>query len=199
MYLRALHNMRYSISFKIAALVLLLGQFSGPALGSVVKSAGRSPTPDIAENTHLNAGVMTKYASKYASKQSRVWQCNRLIEVVNQGQVISQNITGTDAATMEKLARDLLGLSQRIGNVGLRDVRLQGYRNRFVRIYNSLSTAASQVGGALRALDQIPSTPAGVEQAQRLQQQVQQASQIGDRAAQQEDILVREVNNYCGG
>lgn len=172
--------MLYPIGFKIATLLLSFSQFSGPALGSTIKSSNQSPI--LGENT---------------VQKSRVSQCNRLIDVVNQGHTISQDIIGTDAEAMEKLAIDLLDLSQRIDEVGLTDPNLQSYRNRFVRIYGSLSIAAHQVGMALRELDQIPPTPTGVTQAQRLQERVEQASQRGDRAAAQEEILVREINNYC--
>ena len=63
--------------------------------------------------------------------ESKVAQCNKLIEVVNQGQQISQNIQGTDAATMDKLAADLGGLSEEIKGVEINDETLIGFRDRF--------------------------------------------------------------------
>lgn len=131
--------------------------------------------------------------------ETKVAQCNKLIEVVNQGQQISQNIKGTDAATMEKLATDLTGLSEQIKAVEIEDETLVGFRDRFVTIYEDLSGAASKVGGALTALNEIKPNPEGVKKAKELQADVEAASKIGDQAAKDEDVLVKEVNTYCGG
>ena len=131
--------------------------------------------------------------------ESKVAQCNKLIEVVNQGQEISQNIQGTDAATMEKLSTDLSGLSEQIQAVEVEDETLIGFRDRFVKIYQDLGGAASKVGGALAALNDIKPNPEGVQKAKELQADVEEASKIGDQAAKDEDTLVKEVNTYCGG
>lgn len=131
--------------------------------------------------------------------ESKVAQCNKLIEVVNQGQTISQNIQGTDAATMEKLSTDLQGLSEQIQAVELEDETLVGFRDRFVKIYQDLGGAAQKVGGALASLNDIKPNEEGVEKAKQLQTDVEEASKVGDQAAKDEDTLVKEVNNYCGG
>ena len=131
--------------------------------------------------------------------ESQVAQCNKLNEVVNQGQTISHNIQGTDAATMEKLSTDLQGLAEEIQAVELGDETLVGYRDRFVKIYQDLGGAAQQVGGALASLNDIKPNEEGVQKAKELQADVEEASKVGDQAAKDEDSLVKEVNNYCGG
>ena len=147
----------------------------------------------------ITGSVAALMAIALVGCESKVAQCNKLIEVVNQGQQISQNIQGTDAATMDKLATDLTGLSQEIQAVELSDETLTGFRDRFVKIYEDLSGAASKVGGALTSLNDIQPNPEGVEKAKQLQADVEEASKIGDQAAKDEETLVKEVNTYCGG
>ena len=182
---------------------LTLRRRLGRPLGKLSRIASPSPSTGDALMVwgvkSITGSVAALMAIALVGCESKVAQCNKLIEVVNQGQEISQNIQGTDAATMDKLATDLTGLSQEIQAVELSDETLTGFRDRFVKIYEDLSGAASKVGGALTSLNDIQPNPEGVEKAKQLQADVEEASKIGDQAAKDEDTLVKEVNTYCGG
>lgn len=131
--------------------------------------------------------------------ESKVAQCNKLIEVVNKGRTISQSVEGTDAETMKKLSSDLATLSQEIQAVEVADESLQGFQSRFVKIYQDLGQASASVATALEQLGTIEPNQQGLEAAQKLQADVENASKLGDQAAKDEEALVTEVNTYCSG
>lgn len=133
--------------------------------------------------------------------ESKVAQCNKLIEVVNRGQKIGQGLNEKpDAATMKKLATDLATLSQDIDKVELKDEKLTGYKTRFGKIYQDLGKAASTVGGALDELGKLKKPDAAtLKKSQTLKTDVETASKTGDKAAKDEEALVKEVNSYCSG
>lgn len=130
--------------------------------------------------------------------ESKVVQCNKLIDVINKGQALaSAGINGNDPAAMNQLATNLDGLSQEIKGVQVRDTKLQEFQNNFARIYQTLAQSSREIANAVGSLRQTPTTGAGATQAQQAQAKAQSATQTALRAAQEESKSVNDLNGYC--
>lgn len=130
--------------------------------------------------------------------ESKVVQCNKLIDVINKGQALaSSGINGNDPAAMTQLATNLDGLSQEIKGVQVRDTKLQEFQTNFARIYQTLAQSSREIANAVGSLRQTPTTGAGAAQAKQAQAKAQSATQTALRAAQEESKSVNDLNGYC--
>ncbi len=121
-----------------------------------------------------------------ACGESKVAQCNRLIEVANSAVTAVQEVTtaasaddpealNTIADTADQAVADMQGLE-------FADEQLQDYQQRFVAMYEETSRASRAIYTAVGALDN---------------EAAQQAVTDLQTATGQETDLVNEVNTYC--
>ncbi|MBF2003317.1 MAG: hypothetical protein IGS50_19890 [Synechococcales cyanobacterium C42_A2020_086] len=118
--------------------------------------------------------------------ESKVSQCNKLIEIANRAvegvQTASENPRPDSIESMNKIADVANNARSEMEALQLTDERLQGYQTRFVTMYTATNQATRELVTAAQAKD--------AEGAQRAFEALQTATA-------QEEPLVNEVNAYC--
>lgn len=120
--------------------------------------------------------------------ESKVSQCNKLIEVANKAVTDVQAITASanpqDVNAMTQIAETADQARASMEALELSDEPLVGFQQRFVAMYSETSQATRDLVTAVNA-----NNSQGAEQAYTALQ----------TATDQETPLVTEVNTYCGG
>ena len=130
--------------------------------------------------------------------ESKIVQCNKLIDVINKGQALAgSGVNGNDPAAMNQLATNLDGLSQEIKRVQVQDTKLQEFQANFARIYQTLAQSSREIANAVASLRQTQPTGAGAAQAKQIQAKAQSATQVALKASQEESQSVNNLNGYC--
>lgn len=132
-----------------------------------------------------------------ACGESRVSQCNRLIEVIDDGHALMRDFDQQTPRSTAQLSRKLDALVEEVKAVELSDQQLQTYRDRFAQIYSDLSDSFSTTSTALASAQEAGSNKSGLQQVQQARNQVEQASQQAEKAAKQADAIAAEINAYC--
>lgn len=153
--------------------------------------------------------------------ESKVSQCNRLAEVVNQAQdfmpAFENNIQtfSTNAAQVESLidikaaanqyvmavnevVSDLDTLAVELEGIQLVDEQLLSYRDRYIEMVQGFSSALGQASNAMGLVQEVQAEadlPGKIEESQ---QQTVQAVQLIQDLSVQESTIINEVNTYCG-
>ncbi|MEM6835777.1 MAG: hypothetical protein AAF609_02895 [Cyanobacteria bacterium P01_C01_bin.120] len=153
--------------------------------------------------------------------ESKVSQCNRLAEIVNQAQgfmpAFESNIQqfSANAAQVQSLddiktaadqyveavngvVSDLDTLAVELEETELNDEQLVSYRDRYITMVEGFSTALNQASDAMGIVQDVQAEadlPAKIEESQ--QQTVQAVQQIQELSVE-ESTIINEVNNYCG-
>ncbi|MEM6592424.1 MAG: hypothetical protein AAF651_11250 [Cyanobacteria bacterium P01_C01_bin.73] len=170
----------------------------------------------------LTAVAGTAIALALAScGESKVSQCNRLADVVNQTQGFMQEFEAeiqsfsNNAASVEslddikaaatqyttavdKVVSNLDGLSETLSTTELSDETLVQFRDEYIEVVNGFSTALQDASGAMDLVVNVESEaelPARIEESQ--QQTIAAVSQI-ENLSQTESAVIDEVNSYCG-
>jgi hypothetical protein len=118
--------------------------------------------------------------------ESKVSQCNKLIEVANNAVTEVQNVTSAaqpqDVNSMTKIAETADKATADMQALELSDEQLQGFQQRFVTMYTDTSKSTRALVDAVNKKD-----AAAAEQSYKDLQ----------AATGQESALVGEVNTYC--
>jgi ABC-type polar amino acid transport system ATPase subunit len=130
--------------------------------------------------------------------ESKVAQCNKLIDAINQGHTLVTSFEGNDAAAANKLATELEGITQQLNAVSLKDPKLVEYRQRFSGVYQELAKAFRTTGTALKTASDAKPTQDGVERVQKAKEEVKAAGKVAEESAKKADQLAGEINTYCG-
>ncbi|HEY9645608.1 MAG TPA: hypothetical protein V6C88_04515 [Chroococcidiopsis sp.] len=114
-------------------------------------------------------------------------QCSQIIAAANQAvqnvQTVTQNNPSGDAESLLLIADVADQAIATMQLIDLSDTQLQGYRDRFVTMYNSTSQASRNLVAAVRA---------------RNEADAQTAYEMIVQATADEGPLVEAVNGYCG-
>lgn len=120
--------------------------------------------------------------------ESKVAQCNRLIEIANQAamdvEAVTQSASAEDTEAFRTVASTADQAAENLEAIELSDSTLEEYKQRFITLYAETSAATQALVDAVE------------------QQSPQEATDAYNRlqsATQQEGPLVDEVNNYCQG
>ncbi len=153
--------------------------------------------------------------------ESKVSQCNRLADVVNQTQTFMQefeaeineftenasNVESLDdirsaasqyIAAVDKVVENLDGLATELEGTELADESLLGFRDRYIEVVQGFSTALQQASSAMALVQGVSSEeelPAKIEESQ--QQTVEAVDSIQTLSVD-ESAIISEVNTYCG-
>jgi DNA repair ATPase RecN len=123
-----------------------------------------------------------------ACGESKVAQCNRLIDVANTAVADVQNVTTaadpSDPEALNAIADTAESAVASMQELEFSDEQLQAYQQRFVQMYQDTSTASRAIYDAVQAENNDVA---------------QQALNDLQTATGQETELVSEVNSYCGG
>ncbi|HEY9645303.1 MAG TPA: hypothetical protein V6C88_02980 [Chroococcidiopsis sp.] len=119
--------------------------------------------------------------------ESKVSQCNKLIEVANKAvsevQAVTASAQPQDVTAMTKIADTADAATAEMQALELADESLKGYQQRFVTMYTDTSKATRELVDAVGKKDSAAA----------------EASFTALQAAtSQESGLVGEVNTYCG-
>ncbi|WP_346292472.1 hypothetical protein [Sphaerothrix gracilis] len=152
---------------------------------------------------------------------SKVTQCNRLAEVVNQTQGFMQEFeteiqsfssnaasvqnlediksaAGQYTTAVDKVVTNLDGLVTDLEQTDLNDETLVQFRDEYATVVQGFSDALEQASGAMElvvAVESEAELPASIEASQ--QQTVEAVNQI-EQLSQTESEIINEVNTYCG-
>jgi hypothetical protein len=120
--------------------------------------------------------------------ESKVSQCNRLIEVANNAVTEVQSVTSAvnpaDPESLNQIAQTAQTAADNMTAIEVEDETLQGFQTRFIDMYTATSAASTKIYEALKAQDNATA---------------QTALQELQTATAQEGPLVDEVNAYCSG
>jgi hypothetical protein len=120
--------------------------------------------------------------------ESKVSQCNKLIEVANKAvsdvQTITASADSQDVSAMAKIADTADQAKASMEALELSDEKLQDFQQKFVSMYTDTSKATRDLVAAVGADNS---------------EGAQQAYTALQTATNQETPLVNEVNGYCGG
>lgn len=153
--------------------------------------------------------------------ESKVSQCNRLAEVVNQTQGFMQefeaeiqsfsqsaaqvkNLDDIKAAAtqyttaVDKVVANLDGLTTTLQETELKDETLVQFRDEYTKVVQGFNTALQQASDAMDLVVTVESEaelPARIEESQK--KTVEAVSSI-ESLSQEESTIINEVNTYCG-
>lgn len=153
--------------------------------------------------------------------ESKVAQCNRLAEVVNQTQTFMQDFEDeindftANAANVESLddikaaanqyitavdrvVTSLDGLVVDLEGTELGDEELVGYRNRYIEVVQGFSSALSQASQAMGIVEEVETEDELPGKIEESQQETMQAVGSIQSLSVEESSIISDVNAYCG-
>lgn len=135
----------------------------------------------------LKWGMVAAIAvSSVACSDNRAAQCNRLTEVANKTvgnvQAIVSGNDQPDGAALRQVAASFDNGRAEMEALVLSDEQLQSYQSRFIELYEEVSVSAQQLSDTLNSQD--------FDGGQTARDQFYASTE-------QEEPLVREVNEYC--
>jgi hypothetical protein len=132
-----------------------------------------------------------------ACSESKVSQCQRLIDVVNKGTELIENNKGQQVTTSLQLSKDLDATTKEIENLNLQDSRLQEFQRSFVKIFGFFSQSIAQAGKALNAAKTAPASSEGRVKMLQVRGDIDKALTAAANTAQESDTLASQMNKYC--
>ncbi len=156
-------------------------------VGACARAAAPAQEPAPAPAVIPAAPVVTPPADSSAPREeprrSRVAECNRLIDAVNQAQPsLSVRGVGDTAESLVRFATLLEGLAATVRQVDVIDPRIVDFRGRYARLAEGIAGAARKTAAAFDDAKQAAAA----------------AAELNSFRAR-EQFLVREINDYCGG
>lgn len=153
--------------------------------------------------------------------ESKVSQCNRLAEMVNQTETFMQqfetemqtfsvnaaNVKSLEdiktAATqyteaVDKVVDNLDGLAGELEATELSDETLTRFRNEYIGVMRGFSTALQQASSAMGAVQTVETEADLPDQIEQSQEEMMAAVQSIQDLSQQETQIIENVNEYCG-
>jgi hypothetical protein len=119
--------------------------------------------------------------------ETKTAQCNKLNKIANAAtaemQETSKSKDPDKVAVLKKMSGSLDGYSKQVKELELKDEKLQGFQQRFVDLYQSVGKSSQELANA-----------AGKKDMKAAQASLASMS----TGAQQETVLINEVNQYCG-
>lgn len=130
--------------------------------------------------------------------ESKVSQCQRLIQVVNEGNSLIDKNKGQQVTTSLQLSKDLEVVTTSIKELNLNDPKLKEFQSRFVKVFNTLSQAIAKAAKALSAAKAAEASPSGREKLQNARSEIDTAlTTAAKNTGKESDVLLKEINNYC--
>ncbi|MEL7036802.1 MAG: hypothetical protein AAFO04_14440 [Cyanobacteria bacterium J06592_8] len=142
--------------------------------------------------------LTTLIISLTACAGSRKFQCRKLMEVVDQGNmaIAAQDQKTSGAATI-KLAQELNTIADQMEDLYLTNGRLKKIREGFTEVFREFATALNEMGQALEAAEK---SPISVEGRTKLVQEIDKVNQVSKRTlplSQKAETLMAEMEKRC--
>jgi hypothetical protein len=129
--------------------------------------------------------------------ESKVSQCQQLIQVVNQGTSLIDTNKGKQVTTSLQLSRDLENVTTSLRDLNLSDPKLKELQNSFVKVFQSLSQAIAEAAQALGTAKSADASLTGKEKIQRARTEIDSALTSAKIAGKDSDNLGEQLNRYC--
>ncbi|KAF3891122.1 MULTISPECIES: hypothetical protein [Nostocales] len=132
-----------------------------------------------------------------ACNESKVNQCQRLMEVVNKGTELIDKNKGQQVTTSIQLSKDLQAVSKEIGEQNFKDPKLQEFQNRIVKVFETVSTSIAKAGQALGSAKIAKNSSEGRIKIQKARGDIDASLTAAANAAKQLDAVASDLNKYC--
>lgn len=130
--------------------------------------------------------------------ENKTSQCQRLIQVVNEGNALIDQNKGKQAITSLQLSKDLEAIDKSLEQLKLADPKLKEYQSRFEKVFDNLSQAIAKAANALAAAKKAEASPSGREKIKKARNEIDTALTAAAKTAGKEsDTLMNELNKYC--
>ncbi len=130
--------------------------------------------------------------------ETKVSQCQRLIQVVNQGTSLIDTNKGKQVTTSLQLSKDLENVTKSLGELKLGDPKLKESQTAFVKVFTNLSEAIAKAANALNTAKTAEASPAGREKIQQARTEIDSAlTSAAKTAGKESDSLGVQLNKYC--
>jgi hypothetical protein len=130
--------------------------------------------------------------------EDRASQCQRLIQVVNEGNALIEQNKGQQVITTWQLSKDLEAITISLGQLNLSDPNLQDLQSGFKRVFQNLSQAIAKASNALAAAKAADASPSGREKLQKARKEIDTVlTKTATTAGKESDVLVKRLNQYC--
>ncbi|MBD2778595.1 hypothetical protein [Iningainema tapete] len=133
-----------------------------------------------------------------ACSESKVSQCERLIQAVNKGTGLIDKSKGNQVTTSLKLAQDLQAVTKEIKEMNLKDPKLQEFQTSFVKVFEIFNQSIAEAAKALNSTKTADSSSnVGKAAIQKARGDIDTTLTKAQTAAKQSDKLASGMNNYC--
>jgi len=172
--------------------------------------------------TALNALGLVLAVLATSCGETKVAQCNKLVEVINKGEPLATNfqqetaqsgtiftkITSSQeakeqatqvATTFNQFAQDWENLNQEVQTVELADETIIALQQRYVDTGNEFVQAMQDLSQVMTDLSTVELTPKGLETLKKASSDFGDISQKMVTVGQKSDQVVTELNSYCSG
>jgi hypothetical protein len=130
--------------------------------------------------------------------ENKASQCQRLIQVVNEGNSLIDQKKGQQAITSMQLSRDLEAVTGSLKELNLPDPKMKELQSRFVKVFDNLSQAIAKAAKALGTAKTAEASESGREKIQKARTDIDTSLTAAAKTAGKEsDALVNELNKYC--
>lgn len=125
-------------------------------------------------------------------------QCQRLIQVVNEGNALIDQKKGAQVITSLQLSKDLLAITKALDELKLSDPQLQEIQTGFGRVFQNLSQAIAKASQALNTAKTAEASASGREKIQQARKEIDTVlTKAATTAGKDSDLLVKRLNQYC--
>ncbi|MGK7922151.1 MAG: hypothetical protein AB4080_19310 [Trichodesmium sp.] len=128
---------------------------------------------------------------------STLVQCNQLIATINKGNALVNAENVYDGAKTNKLGGDLEEISQELEALELKDESLIEFQNDFAQKFTELSQSFIEMSLALKTTTQVEASLEGRKKFNQARAQLNAAGQQANKVANNQDILLEKLVNYC--
>lgn len=147
---------------------------------------------------NIIAPVSLSIALLVTSCENKSSQCQRLIQVVNEGNALIDQNKGKQAITSLQLSKDLEAINTSLTELKLADPKLKEYQSRFQKVFDSLSQGIAKAAKALATAKSAQASPSGREKLQKARSEIDTAlSAVAKTTGKESDKLMRDLNKYC--
>ncbi|HLP87846.1 MAG TPA: hypothetical protein VK184_04460 [Nostocaceae cyanobacterium] len=130
--------------------------------------------------------------------ENKITQCQKLIQVVNQGTSLIENNKGQQVTTSIQLSKDLENVTKSLQELKLSDQKLQQYQGSFAQVFQNLSQAIAKAATALNTAKSAEASPDGRLKIQKARTEIDTAlTNAAKTAGKQSDTLGAQLNQYC--
>ena len=152
----------------------------------------------VRKQVSIIIAIAACYLLLTACGESKVAQCNKLIQVVNKGNaLIDSKKDNSDVGSIKNLANALNQTAKDLDTLELTETNLKGFQSRLSAELRELGKSLSDMAKALDRGKNAPTTSEGREQVEKAKRDVTKAGQAANKAAKNQDNLTGELAVYC--